>query len=89
MLETKIEKIEVIVKEHLDKDPMEIAIAGRYGVKPKGSTVGVKILAGGQLYGNYICFTQPTLSASEVAEGVNEVIKSVLEVMEKNVNKEA
>lgn len=81
MSEKKIERIRVIVREHLDDDPFEKAIAEAHGAKPKGSTVGVKISAGGKLYGNYICFTQPTLSASEVADTVNELFESTLKEM--------
>lgn len=82
MSKVKIEKIEVIVREHLDDDPFEKAIAEAHGAKPKGSTVGVKISAGGKQYGNYICFISSTLSASEVAESINELFKSVLKEVE-------
>ena len=84
MPEVKIEKIEVIVREHLDDDPFEKMIAKSQGTVLKGSTVGVKISAGGKLYGNYICFTSSTLSASEVAESINELFESVLKEVEKN-----
>lgn len=81
MSEKKIERIRVIVREHLDNDPFEKAIAEAHGAKPKGSTVGVKISAGGKLYGTYMCFTQPTLSASDVAETVNELFELALKEM--------
>ena len=84
MAEVKIEKIEVVVREHLDNDPFEKAIAEALGAKPKGSTVGVKFFAGGKWYGDYVCFTQSTLSASDVAESINELFKSVLKEVEKN-----
>lgn len=78
MAEKKIERIRVIVREHLDDDPFEKAIAESQGTVPKGSTVGVKIYAGGEVYGAYVCYTQTTLSASEVAECLNELFESVL-----------
>lgn len=84
MAEVKIEKIEVIVREHLDDDPFEKAIAEAQGAKPKGATVGVKLSVGGNLYGTYMCFAQSTLSASEVAESINEQFKEVLKEVEKN-----
>lgn len=84
MAEVKIEKIEVIVREHLDDDPFEKAVAEAHGAKPKGSTVGVKISIGVKQYGNYMCFTSSTLSASEVAECLNELFESVLKEVEKN-----
>lgn len=78
MGEGKIEKIEVFVREHLDIDPFEKAIAVAYGATPKGSTVGVKISVGGKLYGVWECFKQPTLSVAEVVESINEQFVSVL-----------
>lgn len=84
MAEVKIEKIEVIVREHLDDDPIEKAIAEAQGAKPKGATVGVKLVVGGKLYGTYMCFTQSTLSASEVVESINEQFKEVLKEVEQN-----
>lgn len=84
MAEVKIEKIEVIVREHLDNDPFEKAIAAAQGAKPKGATVGVKLFVGGELYGTYKCFTQSTLSASEVVESINEQFKEVLKEVEQN-----
>ena len=84
MAEVKIERIEVIVREHLDDDPFGKAIAEAHGMKPKGATVGVKLSVGGELYGTYVCFAQPTLSASEVAESINEQFKEVLKEVEKN-----
>lgn len=84
MAEVKIEKIEVIVREHLDDDPFEQAIAKAHGGKPKGATVGVKIFAGGNFYGDYVCFNQSTLSASDVTESINELLESVLKEVEKN-----
>ena len=84
MAEVKIEKIEVVVREHLDNDPFEKAIAEALGAKPKGSTVGVKFFAGGKWYGDYVCFTSSTLTASEVAGCLNELFESVLKEMAKN-----
>jgi hypothetical protein len=81
MSKKKIEKIKVIVREHLDDDPFEKAIAEAHGAKPKGSTVGVKFSVGGKLYGTYVCFAQSTLSASEVAESINEQFESLLKEM--------
>lgn len=78
MAEVKVEKIKVIVREHLDTDLIEIATALAFGEKPKGSTVGVKISVGGEWYGTYVCFAQSTLSASEVEESVNEQFESLL-----------
>jgi hypothetical protein len=77
----KIERIRVIVREHLDDDPFEKMIAKSQGTVQKGSTVGVKISAGGELYGGYMCFTQPILSASDVAEAVNDLFESALKEM--------
>lgn len=79
----KIEKINIIVREHLDDDPFEKAIAEANGGKPKGSTVGVKISAGGEQYGTYVCCKQSTLSASEVAELINEQFETLLKGLEK------
>jgi hypothetical protein len=59
-------------------------IANSQGSVLKGSTVGVKISAGGKQYGNYICFTSSTLPASVVAESINELFESVLKEVEKN-----
>lgn len=84
MAEVKIEKIEVIVREHLDNDPFEKAIAEAQGTKPKGATVGVKLTVCGELYGTYKCFAQSTLSASEVVESINEQFKEVLKEVEQN-----
>lgn len=84
MAEVKIEKIEVIVREHLDDDPFEKMIANSQGTVLKGSTVGVKISAGGKQYGDYICYTSSTLPASEVAESINKLFKDVLKEVEKN-----
>ena len=84
MAGVKIEKIEVIVREHLNDDPFKKKIANSQGTVLKGSTVGVKISSGGKLYGNYICFTSPTLPASEVAESANELFESILKEVEKN-----
>ena len=78
MPEVKVEKIEVIVREHLGDDTFEKAIAEAHGVKSKGSTVGVKISVGGKPYGTYMCFTQQTLSAAEVAESINEQFDALL-----------
>lgn len=78
MAEVKIDKIEVIVREHLDNDPFEQGIAKAHGGKPKGSTVGVKLSVGGKMFGTYVCFAQSTLSASEVAESINEQFVSLL-----------
>lgn len=79
----KLERITVIVREHLDDDPFEKAIAEANGVKPKGSTVGVKISFGGEQYGTYACFKQSTLSASEVAECINGQFETLLKGLEK------
>ena len=79
MANKKITRIGVFVHEHLDEDPFEKAIAESQGTKPKGSTVGVKISAGGLLYGDYVCFTQSTLTASEVAESINKLFEFMLE----------
>lgn len=80
----KIEEIEVVVREHLDNDPFEKAIAEAHGVKPKGATVGVKFFVGGKWYGTYMCFAHPTLSASEVAESINDQLASLLKEVGKN-----
>ena len=66
----------------MDDDPFEKMIANSQGTVLKGSTVGVKISVGGKQYGNYICFTSSTLSASEVADSINELFKSVLKEVE-------
>ena len=79
----KIEKIKIIVREHLDDDPFEKAIADANEAEPKGSTVGVKISVGGELYGTYVCFKQSTLSASEVAECINEQFETLIKGLEK------
>jgi hypothetical protein len=84
MAEVKIEKIEVIVREHLDDDPFEKMIANSQGTVLKGSTVGVKVSIGGKQYGNYMCYTSSTLSASEVADCLNGLFESVLKEVEKN-----
>ena len=84
MAEKKIESIRVIVREHLDDDPFEKMIANSQGTVPKGSTVGVKISAGGEEYGAYVCFTQSTLSVCEVTESINELFESVLKEVEEN-----
>jgi hypothetical protein len=84
MAEVKIEKIEVIVREHLDNDPFEKAIAEAHGVSPKGATVGVKIFAGGKFYGDYMVFKESTVSASVVAKSLNALFESVLKEVEKN-----
>lgn len=85
MSKTKIENIKVIVREHLDDDPFERMIARSQGSTViKGSTVGVKVSMGGKQYGCYKCFTSPTLSASEVAESINELFETTLkEIKEK------
>lgn len=80
----KIDKIEVFIRERLDNDPFKIAIAKAYGVKPDGATVGVKISIGGKWYGTWATFKKSTLSASEVAESINEQFVSVLEEVGKN-----
>jgi hypothetical protein len=79
----KLERITVIVREHLDDDPFEKAIAEANGAKPKGSTVGVKISVGGEQYGTYVCCKQSTLSASEVAECINGQFETLLKGLEK------
>lgn len=84
MAERRIEKIRVFVKEHLDEDPFEKAIADYHETAPKGSTVGVKISAGGEEYGTFMCFSKPTLSASEVTEAINELLESTLKEVEKD-----
>jgi hypothetical protein len=84
MSKTKIENIKVIVREHLDDDPFERMIARSQGTVIKGSTVGVKVSMGGKQYGCYMCFTSPTLSATEVAESINELFETTLkEIKEK------
>lgn len=80
----KIEKIEVFVREQLDNDPFEKAIADAYGAKPKGSTVGVKFSVGGKLYGDYMCFAQSTLSVPDVVESINELFEFLLKEVKKN-----
>jgi hypothetical protein len=82
-MSNKLERITVIVREHLDDNSFEKAIAEANGVKPKGSTVGVKISIGGELYGTYVCFKQATLSASEVAECVNKQFETLIKGLEK------
>jgi hypothetical protein len=84
MAEVKIEEIKVILRENLDRDPFEQAIAKTHGRKPRGATVGVKIFAGGKLYGDYVSFKQSTLSASDVTESVNELFKIVLKEVGKD-----
>lgn len=84
MAEVKIEEIKVIVREHLDNDPFEQAIAKAHGASPKGATVGVKIFASGKFYGDYMVFKESTVSASEVAESLNALFESVLKEVEKN-----
>jgi hypothetical protein len=84
MAEVKVEKIEVIVREHLDDDPFEKALAKAHGAKPKGSTVGVKVSVGGEWWGTYVCFAESTLSASEVAKSINEQFESLLKEVGKN-----
>lgn len=74
----KIERIRVIIREHLDDDPFEKAIADVHDAKPKGSTVGVKMTTRDNVYGTYMCFKQPTLSAIEVAEALNELFEILL-----------
>lgn len=84
MAEVKIEKIEVIVREHLENDPFEQCIAKAHGCKPRGATVGVKIFAGGRFYGDYVSFKQSTLTASEVADCLNGLLESVLKEVQEN-----
>jgi hypothetical protein len=84
MAEKRVEKISVIVNEHLDDNPFEKAIASAYDITPKGSTVGVKIYSGGEVYGNYMCFKESTLSASCVAKCVNELLEDLLREVEDN-----
>lgn len=84
MAERRIEKIRVFVREHLDEDPFEQMLGKSMGTSPKGSTVGVKISAGGEEYGTFMCFTKPTLSASEVTEAINELFESTLKEVEED-----
>ena len=86
MDERRIEKIEVVVREHLDADTLEKAKA--HGAKPKGSTVGVKICVDGEQYGTYMCFTKPTLSASMVAKSINKQFGALLKKVEESYAEE-
>lgn len=84
MDEKKIEKIQVIVKEHLDKDGLVKSVAKAHGVEPYGATVGIKIAINGELFGTYTSFMQPTLSVAEVVESINEQFESLLKEVRKN-----
>ena len=84
MAEVNIEKIEVIVRENIDDDPLEKAVAEAHGVKPKGSTVGVKFRIGDSWHGTYVCFKQSKLSVSDVIERINDQFKILLKEVREN-----
>lgn len=84
MAEVKIEEIKVILRENLDRDPYEQAIAKAHDIRPKGATLGVKVFSEGKYYGDYVVFFEPTLSASTAVDTINELLKSVLKEVEKN-----
>jgi hypothetical protein len=84
MAESKLERVSVIVKENLDADPLEKAIAELYGRELNGSSVGVKFTLDGELYGALVRFKQSTLSVPEVVETLNELFESVLKEVEEN-----
>lgn len=84
MAESKLERISVIVKENLDADPLEKAMAEIYGRELNGSSVGVKFILDGELYGAFVRFKQSTLSVPDVVEAINELFESVLKEVEED-----
>lgn len=82
----EFEKIQVIVRERLNKDPFEKAIAAHMGEKPFGSTVAVKVSFGGKLYGEYIKFKKKKLTAADVEESVNAMLEEVIRGIKEDNN---
>lgn len=76
----ELEKIQVIVRENLNKDPFEKAIAEQMGIKkPFGSSIAVKISFGGEVYGVFAKFKKKKLTASDVEEAVNKMFEETIE----------
>lgn len=82
----KIEKIKIIVREHLLDDPFEKEIEEISGIKlDVGSTVAVKVVVDGKQYGTFVSCKPPTLSASEIEEAVNLQFENLIEEICKEI----